>query len=261
MFCKFSLTKFPVSGQFFNNALIKGHLFISLFYIKQTDEAMKTTNPLSQRNFNSNFFIYPLALIIISFFISGSTPIQVGDIQKSDSRDKKIILLEKLESGVKVTPEEIRSSFGNHFDYEYGEPDLMSVTWPDLTAEIDIPDVPDLPELADPDNFPVLPEFATDPFYIQPFVFDFNFRCPDSLNCDRQRFMVDEKMLKMDIQELKKQMENIRNSKEFETAKEDFRKSMGEFRKDMEKMKGELRKEFRESGESENWIDSTGVKM
>lgn len=63
-------------------------------------------------------------IVFLSIFISGSSIMPDQDNQENAVRNKKIDLLEKLESGRKISSDEIRSSFGDSFNYnfDFGDP-------------------------------------------------------------------------------------------------------------------------------------------
>ena len=158
-------------------------------------------------------------LLLLAVFISGSVPVSNSEYQdNTDLKDKKLDLLEKLESGKRVTNEEIRSSFGNN------SIDLSFEFFPEFDNFPELPELPDLDELRN------LPHFSEH--------FDFS---------DHEFILPAEEIEKIketvekSMEELKKNLDSFRFSEDLTELKEEMRKAQDEVRKEMEKLKERMK--------------------
>jgi hypothetical protein len=166
------------------------------------------------------FFII-LITLSVTVIISASTPVQYNDFQGRDSlKNKKLDLLQKLESGKQITQEDIRSSFDNQ-----ASEDLISLEY-------------DFPEVSDIEFFQHQYSFAGSDIYDN--LNDINIQIPDL------EIRINHKDLSKCLEELRSEMESFSKSEEFLNMKEDLKKCSEEFKKDIKKMKEDIMRSHQE---------------
>jgi hypothetical protein len=155
------------------------------------------------------FQIIPFVFLLLSFIFSGSALFPRESNQKEvNPRNKKLEILEKLESGKPVSSEEITSSFAD-FNFEDPEP------W-----EFRIPEM----------NENILPG----PFFYKDYQGNIRVIISD---CDVKEI---HKRLSESLEELRKNIESFRNSDDFLIMQDELKKWNENFRKEIEKMREDL---------------------
>ena len=191
--------------------------------------------------FTGRHIILTVILVLFAFIFSASTLISFPVQQQDDTlRNKKLDILEKLESGKSISSEEIRSSFAHHDypDWEDHE-DFIGIHgfngFPDIKYLPELPELPDLPPMPE---MPQLPEFS------------YNFQFYDQSGSDRIISDDDLKLLRENIarnlEEMKMSIETFRNSQEYRELREKMRKLNEELREDMDHWRDEYRDAVRE---------------
>ena len=167
-------------------------------------------------------FYTPLIMISLAIIFSASSMVEKDDLQSKDShKNWKLDLLEKLESGKQVSPEDFQLLFKDNSDNDI------------LSQDPDLPSVPDILCFPAEHSFP-------GPF----FYHDYD-ETEFGINPDICIRINHEKLLK-NIDQLRKEVESFRNSEEFLNLQEDLRKWGDQFRKDIEKMKEDIIRSGRE---------------
>lgn len=73
---------------------------------------MKTKTLFKSPVRTANPILFVVLMLTLAFFTTGSSIISAGEMQNDPTfKEKKLNLLEKLEKGNKISPDEIRSSF------------------------------------------------------------------------------------------------------------------------------------------------------
>ena len=180
----------------------------------------KDTFVLSTSGLTGRHLFLAVTLVLFALVFSGSTLISYPALQKDQvPGNKKLDILEKLESGISISSEEIRSAFTDN-DF-YGFPEIS-----------DLPDIPDLPEM------PQFPEFS------------FNFQHSDQMDIDKVISDEDLKVFKetiaRNIEELKTNLDAFRNSSEYMEFRDEMRKYSEELREEMDRLRDEYRDAARE---------------
>ena len=214
---------------------------------------MKTRNPKTRKELlncsNLKGQTIMVVFSMLAFLISASVPIADQSFQEDVSlRDKKLGILEKLESGKSITSDEIRASYG---DREYGNiavfyrgmpvlPDLSEM--PELA---DFPVLPDLPDLPDMHEFPGLEGLQS-----LPHSFDYyDFVSDEGIMRSKEKMDKIKEDLEKDMEELKKNLESFRNSPEMADFREEMRKFREEFRNGIERFREEAGKSARDESQ------------
>jgi hypothetical protein len=199
--------------------------FIILHHEFNPGAAMKIRINKSKRSGKSilkyRIFYIPLILILLAFVFSASTLIPGYELQvKENLKEKKLDLLQKLESGKQITSEDIQSSYGNITGDDFSLPTR------------DLAFIYDAPCFCPASSF-------NDPFFYNDY--DHN-ECVVFSDIDLKE--IHEGILKS-IKEIKKEAELFRSSKEFINMKIATRKWIDEFREDVKRMKEDIRKSVR----------------
>jgi len=168
-------------------------------------------------------YCIPFILIALTVILSASVPIPQDDLQNKDNlKDKKLDLLEKLESGKQVTSEDIWSSYRDNIDDDFLLQD------PDFPPVVDILCLPSLPSLPDP-------------------FFYHNHDGGDHVIISDMDIREIHERLSQSIEELRKEIESFRNSEDFVNMQEELRKWSDEFKKDIGKLKEDIIRSGRET--------------
>jgi hypothetical protein len=77
---------------------------------------MKTTLVKLTGEMNLHNFLMPAIMIVIALVTSGSALMRDQDLNSESLRDRKLNLLEKLEKGLSIGSDEIKSSFGSSLE-------------------------------------------------------------------------------------------------------------------------------------------------
>jgi hypothetical protein len=162
----------------------------------------------------------------LSFIFSGSKPLpQESSLKNDDIRNKRLDILQKLESGKAISSEDIRSSYSN-----------LTVDNP----EPGDPDSPEILQLPGLQSFPKMHSFPG-PFFYQNH--DGRVHVIISDNDIREIH----KRLNDSMEELKKNIESFRNSDDFIIIHDELQKWNENFRKELDKMREELIKSEKET--------------
>ena len=167
-------------------------------------------------------FYVPIIMISLAIVFSASALIPCYGLQEQDGlKEKKLDLLQKLESGKQVTSEEIWSSYGNISGNDF------LLTEPDFFILSDDPSFCPTPSLNDP--------FFNDNY-------DYNYNYNESVVIpDIDLKEIHDGILKS-IEEVKKEAESFRNSEEFVNLRIETRKWIDGFKKEVKRIKEDIRK-------------------
>jgi hypothetical protein len=185
----------------------------------QPDQSRK--NGLKTHQILLSFSFY-----LLSFLITGSTVIpQQVNIKSNEIRGKRLDLLEKLESGNKVSTEDINSSMG------------------DMSKDSQEPGDCFFPEIISPHYFPGLQS-------LPPLTGPFFYRHQDGTEhviISDSDIKEMHKKLKDTMEELRKDINSFRNSEDFLIIHNELQKWNDNFRKELDNMKEELLKSVKET--------------
>jgi hypothetical protein len=201
--------------------------FIILHYKFNPGAAMKIRINKSKRSEKSilkdKTFYIQLIMISLAVVFSASALRPCNGLQEHENlKEKKLDLLQKLESGKQVTSEDIRSSYGNISgnDFSFPEPDFFF--------------------LSDAPSFCPEPPL-NDPFFYNDYDYNFN---DNVVIPDIDLKEIHDGVLKS-IEEIKKEAESFRNSDEFINMQIETRKWIDEFKEEVKRMKEDIRKSLR----------------
>jgi hypothetical protein len=177
----------------------------------------------SEKSILKNKILYiPLIMISLAFVFSASALIPSYGLQEKENlKDKKLDLLQKLESGKQVTFEDIRSSYGNISGSDFSLPE------------------PDFPFLTDAPCFCPAPSL-NDPFLFNDYDYNYNYN-ESVIIPDIDLEEIHDGILKS-IEEIKKEAESFRNSEEFVNLRIETRKWIDEFKEEVKRIREDIRK-------------------
>jgi hypothetical protein len=167
---------------------------------------------------SGSHFLHSLGLLLLSFVFSGSSLYPQESNSLHETGNRKLNILEKLETGKPVTHEEIRSSF------DRAKPDLED------DEIIYFPVMPQIPEMEQGKYDHSLPG----PFYYRDNEGNNHVIISD---CDIKEI---HKRLTESMDQLKKNIESFRTSEDFLIMQDELKNWSENFRKDLEKFKEDI---------------------